>query len=84
MMHSEIEIVSRVKISGDNQPKNLASLTQQGYDIYFIESTTESESGGGHESYFYYEACRDEECLHAITPIALLKLATQTAAESKQ
>ena len=83
MIQSESEIVSRVKISGDDQPKNLASLSQRGYDIYFIESTTESESGNEPEPYFYYEALRNEELLRAATPHELLRLATKHRATSK-
>lgn len=74
MICSESGIVSRIKISGDDQPKNLAILSQQGYEIYFIESTITNELEGGTEPYFYYEALRDEERLHAVTPRALLLL----------
>lgn len=77
MTYRELDIVSRVKISGDDQPKNLSSLSQLGYDIYFIESTIESESEGGSEPYFYYEALRDDEWLKAVTPLALLQLAQE-------
>lgn len=74
MICSESGIVSRIKISGDDQPKNLAILSQQGYEIYFIESTIANELEGGTEPYFYYEALRNEERLHAVTPRGLLQL----------
>lgn len=83
MIYSELDIVSRTKISGDDQPKNLAALSQQGYDIYFVESTVEGKSGSGPEPYFYYEAQRDEEQLRAVTPLALLQLVQEYSANTR-
>ena len=79
MIYGESNIVSRVKISGDVQLKNLATLSQLGYEIYFIESAINRESGDGVEPYFYYEALRNNETLRAETPVALLQLVNDAA-----
>lgn len=81
MVCSESGIVSRIKISGDDQPKNLAILSQQGYEVYFIETTIKNELEGGTQPYFYYEALRDNERLHAVTPSALLQLVQEQSVD---